>query len=67
MCLAKTPAERPADAKELARMLERCDGIGFWTAGDAERWWRDNMSGSVRPANQPALTPHVDPDAMTTQ
>jgi len=66
MCLAKTPAERPAEANELARMLERCDGIGFWTAGDAERWWRANISEGIHPALHPAPPAHVDPDAMTT-
>ncbi|MEN6537563.1 MAG: serine/threonine-protein kinase [Bryobacteraceae bacterium] len=38
-CLAKDPAERPARADVLERMLEGADGGGFWAREDAERWW----------------------------
>jgi hypothetical protein len=41
-CLAKDPAERPADADMLAEELLACQDAGSWTAGDARRWWRDH-------------------------
>jgi eukaryotic-like serine/threonine-protein kinase len=37
-CLAKNPAERPAGAEELARLLEEC-GAQPWTAARARSWW----------------------------
>ena len=46
-CLAKDPAERPANAKALLRALERCKSRGSWQATDAERWWE--CHGSVTP------------------
>jgi hypothetical protein len=38
-CLAKTPSDRPADAAELQRELERCAVEGTWTSTDAAAWW----------------------------
>ena len=46
-CLAKEPADRPARAEVLARVLESCDGVGSWTADDAEGWWRANIPESL--------------------
>jgi serine/threonine protein kinase len=66
MCLAKEPADRPATADVLARMLESGDGIAPWTEEDAQCWWRANMvSELVRNENsaQPRL---ADPDALPT-
>src|SRR5258708_7254797 len=40
MCLAKDPAQRPATADTLARLLGRSDAINSWTSEDAELWWR---------------------------
>ncbi|HYR86508.1 MAG TPA: serine/threonine-protein kinase [Terriglobia bacterium] len=60
MCLAKEPAERPADAETLANMLDSCDDIGFWHPQDAERWWRSNMPGD-------AIHVHGDPKPAVTE
>ena len=38
-CLAKSPADRPADASELLSRLEACEVEGAWTAADAAAWW----------------------------
>jgi serine/threonine protein kinase len=48
-CLAKAPANRPADAAELLRELEACAVEGKWSAYDAEAWWttRDNSQVSA--------------------
>jgi serine/threonine-protein kinase len=37
-CLAKTPDERPANARQLAQSLETIDGTA-WTEEEAHRWW----------------------------
>jgi hypothetical protein len=38
-CLAKSPADRPADAADLARELEEFIVDGRWTQDDAAAWW----------------------------
>lgn len=40
-CLAKSPADRPADAGELLRLLEACPATGIWTPADAANWWAE--------------------------
>ncbi len=37
-CLAKNPADRPAGAEELARLLDEC-GAQAWTGEKARCWW----------------------------
>ncbi|MBZ5656396.1 MAG: serine/threonine protein kinase [Acidobacteriia bacterium] len=66
MCLAKGPAERPAGADVLARMLESCDGVGSWTSEDAERWWGTKLTGDVVHEGDNTKPIQADPDAMTT-
>ena len=39
-CLAKRPAERPADAQTLRDRLLACEDAGRWTELDASAWWR---------------------------
>jgi len=46
-CLAKTPAERPADAKTLAKALDACAAAGQWTTDRAAAWWSSHRE---RPA-----------------
>ena len=38
-CLAKPPAERPADAAAALRELALCETAGGWTPDDAAAWW----------------------------
>lgn len=38
-CLAKSPSDRPADARALQRALEACPADATWSAAGAERWW----------------------------
>jgi serine/threonine-protein kinase len=55
-CLAKDPADRPANAVELLRLLEGCRSSAAWTEKRARQWWsatqvpapmNANMTGSV--------------------
>jgi hypothetical protein len=64
-CLAKEPAKRPASADALGHQLENCDGIGSWSAEDAERWWNTHKVADVggKPSTERM---QVDPDALTT-
>ena len=66
MCLAKEPAQRPAGADVLARMLERCDDVGSWTPEDAERWWRTHMTADVVHMEGTGQPMQADPNALTT-
>jgi serine/threonine protein kinase len=56
-CLAKAPADRPADAAELMRELEACEVEGSWSGYDAEAWWmtRDNRQISAGQAKPPTV------------
>ncbi len=38
-CLAKAPADRPANARDLARTLANLDGFQPWDEERAARWW----------------------------
>jgi hypothetical protein len=39
-CLAKNPASRPANARELDDSLARCRSAADWTRELADEWWR---------------------------
>ena len=39
-CLAKDPATRPANARELEAVLARCRNGADWTRELAEEWWQ---------------------------
>jgi serine/threonine protein kinase len=39
-CLAKKPAARPVNARELDEALSRCESAGDWTRDLAQEWWR---------------------------
>lgn len=41
-CLAKSPADRPRDAREVRDRLEACADAGRWTREDALAWWREH-------------------------
>ena len=38
-CLAKSPADRPANGTELLQAFEACVVAETWTAADADAWW----------------------------
>ena len=42
-CLAKKPADRPANARELADRLSRCELDVRWSRDDARRWWESRL------------------------
>ncbi|MBI5607459.1 MAG: DUF1707 and DUF2154 domain-containing protein, partial [Deltaproteobacteria bacterium] len=42
-CLAKAPADRPADAAEVAKRLRAC-AVPAWTDDDARQWWARRQS-----------------------
>lgn len=65
-CLAKQPADRPANAGVLASVLERCEGVGSWTAEDSKRWWHANVAEVRVPPDEKFAPISVDPDALTT-
>jgi serine/threonine-protein kinase len=46
-CLAKDPAQRPADAGALLRILDECDESKSWTPQDADAWWQTHMPKDV--------------------
>jgi serine/threonine protein kinase len=65
-CLAKQPADRPANADVLASLLEHCEGVGSWTAEDSKRWWHANVAEVSVPPDEKFAPISVDPDALTT-
>ena len=38
-CLAKKPADRPRNARDLLARLEACAEVGAWSEEDALAWW----------------------------
>ena len=65
-CLAKQPADRPANADVLASLLENCEGVGSWTAEDSKHWWHANVAEGSAPPDEKFAPISVDPDALTT-
>ncbi|MBX3219662.1 MAG: serine/threonine protein kinase [Labilithrix sp.] len=64
-CLAKTPAERPADALALRERLLACADASGWTDADARAWWGANGAerlGPYEPVSSTAKTIAVDLD-----
>jgi tRNA A-37 threonylcarbamoyl transferase component Bud32 len=50
-CLAKSPADRPADIQEFDAALSRCASAGTWPPAAAEGWWKTNLAGiEISPA-----------------
>ncbi len=56
-CLAKDPAERPADAGLLLECFERCSVKGTWGQAEARAWWTAwNASEHAEPTREPSST-----------
>lgn len=54
-CLSKVADQRPASALVLDEMLSRCASAQTWTAADAEKWWKSNLTGiDIVPATKMA-------------
>jgi eukaryotic-like serine/threonine-protein kinase len=49
MCLAKDPAQRPADVEALERILEDSVETVPWGREDAHNWWHTNIPQEVVP------------------
>jgi serine/threonine-protein kinase len=45
-CLAKDPADRPADAEALADALSACACAADWNAKEARQWWSEKWTGN---------------------
>jgi serine/threonine-protein kinase len=62
-CLAKNPADRPADAAELSRRLEQVPACDPWTRERAEAWWDAHLPAAaprtVLQEETPLATMHV--------
>jgi serine/threonine-protein kinase len=43
-CLAKSPQDRPADARELSEALARCEDGRRWADADAAAWWKQHRA-----------------------
>jgi serine/threonine-protein kinase len=41
-CLAKDPAERPANVREIIRVMEALQEEQEWKQEQAQRWWSEN-------------------------
>src|SRR5262249_10608366 len=54
-CLAKKPADRPANAAELLRALEACVLTEKWTSAAAAAWWQNHQH--ARPSGSAELEP----------
>ncbi len=48
-CLAKSPGQRPASARDLLDRLDDIVGLGDWTNEDARSWW-ERKEGEIRSA-----------------
>jgi len=46
-CLAKDPAARPVNARELDDALARCRNAADWTRELADEWWRKYAAARV--------------------
>jgi hypothetical protein len=64
-CLAKSQAERPAEAAVLLRELEELVTSGRWTQDDAAAWWAANGTQlRARPSQPPEPTRHDEMPAV---
>jgi serine/threonine-protein kinase len=47
-CLAKSPADRPASARELHLRITACGDHGSWSEDDARAWWEKHSAEMAR-------------------
>jgi serine/threonine-protein kinase len=43
-CLSKDPDQRPQSADQLSEALEAAVDGNVWSAGEADRWWGENLN-----------------------
>ncbi len=56
-CLEKDPARRPADARELSRLLEACRMPEEWGQEQAAEWWHIHLPAQVAARWSPKTDP----------
>jgi len=56
-CLAKSPDDRPPDARSLGRMLRELELEPRWTDVSAEAWWAEHLGDKVGIADPAAPAP----------
>jgi serine/threonine protein kinase len=62
-CLAKSPNDRPATARDLLRSLNACQVQVTWTEDDATAWWQSVQT--LAAATTAVLPTHSDKGAAT--
>ncbi len=63
-CLAKDPAARPVNARELDDALGRCKNAADWTRDLADEWWRKYAAAQVEKTMVSAAPPAAKPSTL---
>jgi eukaryotic-like serine/threonine-protein kinase len=66
-CLAKSPSDRPASARELRELLLACRAAQDFTQERAARWWAERGRKLVSAARKAAARPSDAPSVLVTR
>jgi serine/threonine-protein kinase len=64
-CLSKSPAQRPASARELVQRLLQLEQTLVWSSQEADDWWRDSAREAMSFARTAHATPGPSPGPLT--